>query len=58
MTNRELMDLLNQQHRLEFSQWVELFTSWQKEDLEYAMAMARDITDKRFGKKIYFRGIV
>ena len=58
MTNRELMDLLNQQHRLEFAQWVELFTSWKKENLEYAMAMARDITDKRFGKKIYFRGIV
>ena len=58
VTNRELIDLLNQQHKMETSQWVQLFASWQKKDLEYAMTLARDITDKRFGKKIYFRGIV
>ena len=58
MTNAELIDLLNRQHRLEEPQWVQLFTTWQTEDLEYAMTMAREITDQIFGKKIYFRGIV
>ena len=58
MTNRELIDLLHRQHRLEESQWVQLFAAWTREDLHYAMELAREITVARFGKKIYFRGIV
>ena len=58
MTNRELIDLLNTQHRLSRTQWVQLFSTYTSDDLEFAMAMAREIAVKRFGKKIYFRGIV
>ena len=58
MTNIDLIDLLHKQHHLEASQWVQLFATWTKEDLDYAMNLAREITMERFGKKIYFRGIV
>ena len=58
MTNIDLIDLLHKQHHLEASQWVQLFAAWTKEDLDYAMNLAREITVARFGKKIYFRGIV
>lgn len=58
MTNKELIDLLHAQRHLEESQWVQLFSTWTKEDLAYAMDLAREMTVKRFGKTIYFRGIV
>ena len=58
MTNKDLIHLLHAQHHLEESQWVQLFATWTKEDLDYAMDLAREITVARFGKKIYFRGIV
>ena len=58
MNNRELIDLLNTQHKLESAQWVQLFETYTEDDLEYAMALARSITVKNFGKTIYFRGIV
>lgn len=58
MDNKDLIDLLHRQHRLEEEQWVQLFSTWTGEDLAYAMALARQITVARFGKKIYFRGIV
>lgn len=58
MTNKELIEQLNREHRLEESQWAQLFATYNKEDLDFAMDLAREITVSRFGKKIYFRGIV
>ena len=58
MTNIELIHLLNKNHRLEESQWQQLFTAPSDGDLEYAMSLARDIAVKNFGKTLYFRGIV
>ena len=58
MTNKQLIETLNREHRLEENQWVQLFGSYTKEDLEFAMDLAREITVSRFGKRIYFRGIV
>ena len=58
MNNRALIDQLNRQHRLEKAEWVQLFATHTEEDLQYAMAMAREIALTRFGKRIYFRGIV
>ena len=58
MTNSELIQLLNVQHRLSQAQWVQLFSSYTSDDLDVAMTMAREITVRRFGKTIYFRGIV
>ena len=58
MNNRQLIEMLNREHRLEKPQWEQLFATYTLEDLDFAADMARDITVRRFGKKIYFRGIV
>ena len=58
MNNRQLIETLNREHRLELLQWEQLFASYTPEDLTLAADMARSITVRRFGKKIYFRGIV
>ena len=58
MTNKERIDLLNRDHRLDAAQWEAIFAEWTESDLDYAMTLAREITISRFGKKIYFRGIV
>ena len=58
MTNLDLIDLLNREHRLEKEQWVQLFGTYTKADLDYAMSLARRIALENFGKTIYFRGIV
>ena len=58
MTNREIIDLLNREHKLDKDQWVQLFSAFAEEDAEYAQALSRKITLERFGKKIFFRGIV
>ena len=58
MTNRECIDLLHRTHSLRKDQWVQLFSTCTPEDSAYAQALSRRITDARFGKKIYFRGIV
>ena len=58
MNNREFIDLLNRQHRLEEVEWTQLFATYTEDDLKHAMDLAREITVARFGKKIYFRGIV
>lgn len=58
MNNRQLIEMLNREHRLEKPQWEQLFATYTPEDLDFAADTARDITVRRFGKKIYFRGIV
>ena len=58
MNNRQLIEMLNREYRLEKPQWEQLFATYTPEDLTLAADIARDITVRRFGKKIYFRGIV
>ena len=58
MNNRQLIEALDREHRLTQPQWEQLFAASTPEDRAFAADMARDITVKRFGKKIYFRGIV
>jgi len=58
MNNIELIDLLYYQHYLSESQWQQLFTAPTAEDMDHAMALAREIAVKHFGKTIYFRGII
>ena len=58
MTNRERIDLLNQDHKLDRKEWITLFSSFTAEDAAYAAKRSREITDFHFGKTIYFRGIV
>lgn len=58
MNNLQRIDLLRQQHELPLEEWTQLFETYTQEDLDYAMELARQMSVARFGKKIYFRGIV
>ncbi len=58
MTNLQLINQLNRTHHLDEAQWVQLFSTWTEEDMHQAITLAREKTVARFGKKIYFRGIV
>lgn len=58
MSNLDIIHQLNENHTLRVTEWEQLFFSYTKEDLEFAMKLARNIADLEFGKKIYFRGII
>ena len=58
MKNRDLIDQLQKEHSLKFEEWVQLFSTYTKEDVDYATELAREIAIEQFGKTIYFRGIV
>ena len=58
MNNRERIMKLDRDHRLERQEWETLLDTWTPEDMDLALALAREITQRNFGKKIYFRGIV
>ena len=55
---RNLIEKLNQEHRLTRGEWVHVFRNYTAEDAEFAQKTAREIAVRNFGKTIYFRGIV
>lgn len=58
MTNIQLIDRLEKNRCLTESEWTQIFSTWNADDLNYAMDKAHRIAIGRFGRKIYFRGIV
>lgn len=58
MNCEKLIRKLQSDRRLERKEWERLFADYDDEDLELAMALAREVTLERFGKRIWFRGIV
>lgn len=58
LNNRELVKKLNEKHSLDSTEWEQLFESFTKEELDDAMELARGIAIRRFGRKIYFRGLI
>ena len=58
MDNLALLDLLERQGALERPQWVQLISTYTPEDSEAAAAKARAVAQSRFGRDIFFRGIV
>ena len=58
LSNRELIEKLNRDHRLQAKEWEQLFETYTEEDRTYAASMAREIAVENFGKNIFFRGIV
>lgn len=58
MDNRFLIDRLRSRRALSPEEWLQLIAAFTPEDREYAAQCAREETEARFGKKIYFRGIV
>ncbi len=58
MTNIQLIQTLHEQKRLTMEQWTQLIGTFTQEDREFAATLAREISNARFGNKIFFRGIV
>ena len=52
---RSLTDKLNTQKKLSFDEWKEII---QNGDRPYTAGIARKITDKSFGNRIYIRGLI
>ncbi|MBR5558651.1 MAG: [Oscillospiraceae bacterium] len=58
ISNIALIDKLNIEKTLTKEEWVQLIRSYTEEDAAYAAAAARKIADRRFGNKVFFRGII
>lgn len=58
MTNRKLIEKLNESHHLETEEWEQLFATYTEEDRRFAARLARKIATENFGKDVYFRGII
>ena len=58
MNCKHLIDALRRDRHLEPDQWERLFSEYDEEDLDYAMTLARETAQARFGNRLWFRGIV
>ena len=58
MAHSSLIDRLAAGERLSHDQWTALIGGFTPEDREYAAELARSLALARFGKNIFFRGIV
>ncbi len=55
---RELIDKLNRNKELSKCEWVSVIENFSNDDRFYAQKLAQEITISKFGKKIFFRGII
>ncbi len=58
MKNKALIDKLNIDGVLTRDEFITLFSTFDKDDREYAASLAREIAKKYFGNKIYIRGLI
>ena len=58
MNCEALIRTLDRERRLSGDQWERLFTEYTPKDADFAIELARQRTLERFGRKIWFRGIV
>lgn len=58
MTNKQLIKILRKTGYLEKKQFVQILSTYDKQDLAYAQRIARKIAKKNFGKQIYIRGLI
>lgn len=58
MERRALIEKLQREQNLSHGEWLSLISSFTEEDRRFAGDLARSIAVKRFGKNIFFRGIV
>ena len=58
MTAREAIDKLNRGKKLTEREWTELLHNFTDRDMAYAAELARTIALRKFGNKIFFRGII
>lgn len=55
---RQLIDQLYKNKNLTHEEWTLLIGGYTQEDASYAASLARELSVKRFGRNVYFRGIV
>ncbi len=55
---KELIDKLNQNKSLDKNEWVHILNNYTESERRYAENIARELTIAKFGKKIFFRGII
>ena len=58
MKCEQLIRVLHQSRKLSENEWTQLFTEYDEEDVSLARSLAREIALERFGKRLWFRGIV
>ena len=58
MKNEGLIRTLHQSRKLSENEWQRLFTEYDEGDVSLARSLAREIALERFGKRLWFRGIV
>ena len=58
MDNIAIIDKLRRERKLTADEWLRIISTFTPEDREYAAVLARETAQERFGKSIYFRGIV
>ena len=58
MKDEDLIRALHQNRKLSENEWQRLFTEYDEEDVSLARSLARKIALERFGKRLWFRGIV
>lgn len=58
MKHEALIRQLHRDRHLSPEQWEQLLTEFDPDDVELAMALAREVAEARFGKRIWFRGII
>ena len=58
MNCKHLIDTLARTRRLDPAEWERLFSEYTEDDLSYAMDLARQTAQARFGKQVWFRGII
>lgn len=58
MKNTELIKKLADKKKLDFNEWVQLFSENSEDDRSFAAEIAHERTVARFGKNIYIRGLI
>lgn len=58
MKNRDLILKLDKEKGLSKAEWVQLFETASSDDMAFAAELARNISQKNFGNKIYMRALV
>ena len=58
MENKALIEKLRAEHSLSKSEWTQLFSTWTDDERAYAAKLAQETALSRFGRDIFFRGII
>ena len=58
MENKQIIQKLKEERKLSHNEWVQIIETFTEDDAAFAADTAREIAVSRFGKKVFFRGIV